>query len=325
MTLAQLGQAFRPPWRRSIPSQSSAAAPTKLTSCQWKNVLYYNRDGVIDDKDRGKVTEQEPWRWWVNNDSDDGDAEGDNTPAPIPLPSPYFGRPRNWTDMKINGERDLIDWFPVSLEIGSLIDVLPSASYRYELHSSDNSMNIVVPTLGTAGVKITVIDVRTYLRNRTVAETLMISIVKVFPLTPKTILTDDFINEIKTDRSGVILVEVRTETATGALSKLVLRVISKTTGQDVCQVKMPMKFSSVEKMYRHLNLLAADNASDGHQTDLSEPANYPDRLCANKNFVYLHGYNVNPEQARGWNAEMFKSLFRTGSRAKFYGVNWGGV
>jgi hypothetical protein len=285
----------------------------------------YNRDGVIDDQDRGNVTEDAPWRWWVNDDSGSGDAEGDSTPAPNPPVVPYFGPPQNWTDTKINGKKDLIDWFPVSLEIGSLIDIYPSASYRYELHATDNSMNIVVPTIGTAGVKLTKSNVRAYLRSQSTALALVGTLVNVLPLTPKTVLTDDFINEVKADRSGVILVEARAATAAGTHPKLELHVINKFTSTDVIQIGLPVKFSGVENMYRNINLLAADNASGGRPSDyLNEPANYPDSLSVNKNFIYLHGYNVNPEQARGWNAEMFKSLFQTGSRAKFYGVTWNG-
>jgi esterase/lipase superfamily enzyme len=44
-----------------------------------------------------------------------------------------------------------------------------------------------------------------------------------------------------------------------------------------------------------------------------------------KNFVFLHGYNVNPNQARGAFAETFKRMYWSGSHAKFYGVTWDGA
>jgi hypothetical protein len=293
-------------------------AHTDLNLLPVEMVPDFNRDGVIDDKDRGKVTETEPWRWWVNDDNDNAETEGNDLP----------GGGSNFGDARINGVRDLIDWFPVSLEIGSLVDVLPPASYTYELRSSDSSMNILVAAMGTVGVKITESNVRTYLRSRSTAETLVNPIVQVLPLTPKTVLSDDFINEIKTDRSGVILVEARTATAASALSKLELHVISKTSGQDVCQVKLPMRFSSVEKMFRHKDLLSVNGASGGRGDYKvgagEEPENYPDKLCVQKNFVFLHGYNVNAQQARGWQAETFKRLHQSGSKAKFVGVTWYG-
>jgi hypothetical protein len=41
--------------------------------------------------------------------------------------------------------------------------------------------------------------------------------------------------------------------------------------------------------------------------------------------VFVHGFNVSPNAARGWNAEIFKRLHQTGSKAKFYGVTWDGA
>ena len=41
-------------------------------------------------------------------------------------------------------------------------------------------------------------------------------------------------------------------------------------------------------------------------------------------FVFVHGYNVNATQSRGWNAEMFKRLYQAGSQAMFTGVDWQG-
>jgi hypothetical protein len=50
--------------------------------------------------------------------------------------------------------------------------------------------------------------------------------------------------------------------------------------------------------------------------------NEPDTI--DKNFVFLHGYNVNPNEARGAFSDMYKRLYWSGSHAKFYGVMWNG-
>ena len=42
------------------------------------------------------------------------------------------------------------------------------------------------------------------------------------------------------------------------------------------------------------------------------------------NFIFVHGYNVNVNQARGWQAAMFKRMFWSGSHARYYGVTWDG-
>ena len=51
--------------------------------------------------------------------------------------------------------------------------------------------------------------------------------------------------------------------------------------------------------------------------------NEPD--TADKNFVFLHGYNVLPDEARGVAADMFKRMYWSGSHAKFWAVTWEGA
>ena len=51
--------------------------------------------------------------------------------------------------------------------------------------------------------------------------------------------------------------------------------------------------------------------------------NEPD--TQNKNLVFVHGYNVNQQQARGVESEMFKRFYWSGSKAKFYGITWNGA
>jgi Alpha/beta hydrolase of unknown function (DUF900) len=63
----------------------------------------------------------------------------------------------------------------------------------------------------------------------------------------------------------------------------------------------------------------------GRATELGPPPNYPDSLCNDKSFVFVHGFNVTPNAAKGWNAEIFKRLHQTGSNAKFYGITWDGA
>ena len=58
--------------------------------------------------------------------------------------------------------------------------------------------------------------------------------------------------------------------------------------------------------------------------DSAQPENYPGTECINKNVVFVHGYDVNGDQAQGWHSEVFKRMYWSGNRAKFYGVSWSG-
>lgn len=73
-------------------------------------------------------------------------------------------------------------------------------------------------------------------------------------------------------------------------------------------------------MYRWINL----RPGGGPPTSTNEPPNYPDALSNGTNVFFLHGFNVTADESRGWNAEMFKRLYQSGSRAKFWGMTWRG-
>jgi len=69
-------------------------------------------------------------------------------------------------------------------------------------------------------------------------------------------------------------------------------------------------------------LLNVPPAMPDRVTDASVP-NEPD--TSDKNFVFVHGYNVNPQQARGWDADIYKRMYWSGSHAKFWAVTWEGA
>jgi hypothetical protein len=77
-------------------------------------------------------------------------------------------------------------------------------------------------------------------------------------------------------------------------------------------------------MFRHKNCLLTAQANEipSRLTAASVPNEPPTN---DKNFIFLHGYNVNVTQARGWDSDYFKRLYWSGSHAKFYGVTWEGA
>src|SRR5205085_9397528 len=140
-------------------------------------------------------------------------------------------------------------------------------------------------------------------------------------------LDPEWVKKISSNGYGILLVEGRKRDT----HPLVLEIYNM-TGQRVTQLSLPLSLSPVEQMYRHKNLMGADNAfggrpdyATGSDTTHTEPENLPDNLCNAKTFLFVHGYNVNPEAARGWNSEIFKRLYQSGSKARFVGVTWNGA
>ena len=59
-------------------------------------------------------------------------------------------------------------------------------------------------------------------------------------------------------------------------------------------------------------------------TWIDNPYNRPDSECDGKNIVFVHGFNVNPEEAVSTGVEMFKRLWQAGCNSMFTVVDWYG-
>ena len=121
-------------------------------------------------------------------------------------------------------------------------------------------------------------------------------------------------------KKTMLLVEGNKETT----KPLVLMMKKQGTGEVLAKIEFPLSIKRVKTMYRWLNLRGEVGESESDATDLSEPLNWPDKLCSNKVFTFVHGYSVSEKSARDWNAEIFKRMYWSGSKAKFVGVTWRG-
>ena len=117
-------------------TKEGSTNPTTVLLIPMSVVPDWNRDGVIDKKDRGKVTSERPWRFWVNDNDDSGTLEGTDVP----------GSGGNGHDQQVNGIRDLVDWFPVFLDIKLMLEVLPASSHDYILEHEENALSLVETT-----------------------------------------------------------------------------------------------------------------------------------------------------------------------------------
>jgi len=269
----------------------------------------FNRDGVIDISDlpgapdREFVDKQLPYFFWVNDDDDAGETGGDDIPGQPP------GRADAGND-HVDGMRDLVDFFPVFLDIKQLLAVLPPASgVTYQLAQQDGALGFVCTDLtpATAG---------RYLRD--VATATALTDARVTPIPPEgTPLPPAFLEQIRLGDKGVILVEASARST----APLVLAVCRGT--ERIATLELPLSIDSVEGMFRHVNLCGAAGITPATQSRGGAP-NWDDRLSSDKVVLFVHGYNVNQQQARGWQAEMFKRLWWAGSRARFWGVTWFG-
>lgn len=276
----------------------------------------YNHDKQITNEDQILLLSKGPFRFWINDDDDSGDiADGDSD---LPGHWDWGISPADYSNSRVDGRCDLLDFFPVWLDLHGALNVLPpSSTVQYKLRHSTGALKAVYTDLTNAEAGAFLItEGNTYgssfSQNSYEADT--------FRVTPSGVVLDPaFLDKIKNDATkGILMVEGVAATT----SPLVLEVWED--GKKVCQKAMPLSVDGVEKMYRWINLRHVTGGTESRSTDTKEPSNYPDRLCNGKQFVFVHGFSASETGARGWNAEVFKRMHQAGSRAMYTAVTWEG-
>ena len=93
----------------------------------------YDRDGQIDPDDKNKVTEAEPFRWWINDDDDTTEATGvGDTPGQA---SP------DYANTKVDSSRDLVDFFPLHIDLKDMLKDMPADKFEYYLAHDGGAFN----------------------------------------------------------------------------------------------------------------------------------------------------------------------------------------
>lgn len=258
---------------------------------------------------RGKM-----FRMWVNDDADIADGEDDFVDIPNQSNA-------DCKDDHVNGRRDLVDFFPMWLNISPFQPWLESGKVGVGLMHPDAAINIVWTSLGNleAG-KFHREDIGGCGPNLDqAAHTAAVVRVTAAGIN----VPDNVLAMIAQDSSkGVMMAEgVRPSSA-----PLVIVFFDKTSRQVLYSFGLPLCISHVEDMYRWANIRAAagGDVGTGRESRLSEPSGLPDSDTNGKHFLFVHGYSVSEEKARGWGAEMFKRMWQAGANCAFTAVTWYG-
>jgi hypothetical protein len=273
-----------------------------------------------------------PFRFWINDDDDQTAIEGEDTPGQPSLTADY-------NNNIVDSVGDLVDFFPVYLDLKQLLTVLPAdGSIKYKLKQADGALNFVYTNLTNEYLSAEKRSKAFYYQYKILTTGFGPSFTQgageaaTQQITASGVDLSEFgpafLDGIKNNDWGVILIEARQATT----EPLVLSV-EKSDGTVITEIKLHLKISPVEEMFRHVNLITAPKEYDGSditppfaglREDIREPAGWLDSLTNGKYFVFLHGFNVDGKKARGWNAEVFKRMHALGSKARFVGVSWNG-
>ena len=275
--------------------------------------LDYDRDRAITDAEvkRAKA-ENPPFRFWINDDADKGDvcSDGDYL-SDTPGKGPDAG------DGKVGGRRDLVDFTPVWIGVG---EVFPPDCPQRLRDLLSWRLKGPVNAVWTRAVRREAgafqhFDIGGCGRNLDHA----LREADTTSLQDWTVLPQAFAKVLASaGDGGVFLVE-------GASRGEGLHLEGRWTddGGTAVAATADLKVDGVEKMYRWLCLRDVRGQS-GLASSVDAPVHRPDESCDGRNIVFVHGFNVNPEEARATGAEVFKRLWQSGSESMFTVVDWYG-
>ena len=281
----------------------------------------YNRDGRIELDEKDDLPDRQPYQFWINDDSDNSTTASalgiSDLPGARSGAFEFDGRDPDYADDKVNGAGDLVDWFPVWLNISNLLAVFPSAQYEYRLVHSEGALNFLYTALRPeeAGSYLTNASALGFGPDFNQPAATAAGVRQV--TADGVVLSAVFLDKITRGQGGVLLFEARQATTQP------LRLEVRSRRRTVTALELPLRISGAESMYAWVNLRGAAGEEVERPADLF-PQNWPPFAKEDQAFVFLHGYNVNERQSRAWAAEMFKRLWWSGSHRRFYAVSWYG-
>lgn len=294
-----------------------------------------DHDGFIraaNERSDDHTSPAEPYYFWVNDDRDSGEVKRSSDDD---LPRPSDDDARNSANDKVDGIRDLEDFFPVYLDIGRLLALLPPGAngVSYRLRHAGASLGAVFTHLRRS-------EALDYLRGDVTklttgfgpdlsqpAGSAMVAKITAEGLDLAGI-APEFVRRTARGVGGVLLIEASAATT----DPLVLAVCQG--GETLIELKLHLKIVPVESMYSYQNLRSFAHGSDidaekrgpnyAVETPPSPDADPYAGRANRRNLIFVHGYNVNGTDARGWAATLFKRFHWAGSTARFTALLWRG-
>ncbi len=280
-------------------------------------VFDYDRNGVIDATDEATAAAGErTFRFWVNDDRDQG------VDTKIDDDEPGCGKDAQ--DEVVNGPRDLLDFTPVWIDLRQALpdSYVRSLGDRVRWRLKSDCVNALFSTLPRD--QLGRFQHEYFDAGFGVDGAEQSHDAKVRNLEAGAVLDDWFLEALRDDdQCGVAFLEGRASGTQLALEGWLADADGKLQCR-LAQCSVKLAVSPVEAMYRWVNLRDVCNDSSGRATAVGEPSNRPDAECDERQFVFVHGYNVGYASARAWAAEMFKRLWQSGSESMFTAVDWFG-
>ena len=265
-----------------------------------------NRDGRIDAADAAASAAGRPFAFWCNEDRVKGDFVGQVADA-----AP------NVSDLKVNGRLDLVNLFPVALDLSAFMAAWGGAAeftvrpaYPVPDDAAPAQFNVCLASLRREAAWAFQTSPCATLDGEPVAEATLAPM-PAFGVR----LTRGTLGRVSAGSCAMLCEATRPGVS--------LAIDVGVGGTVVYTHRPPMDIRSVRDMYRLYSLRGAESADGAFALP---PRPLVDSLPGEKDLdVFLaHGFNVTEDDARAWGDAIFKRLWIAGSRARFGMVAWNG-
>ena len=267
-----------------------------ITSVRPPLRLDITRDGSIDDGDAAAWLSGRTFYYWMNEDKFSGDRINQG-----------LGMIPNTWDFTVNGTFDLVNLFPVALDLSSFTNAW-QGRVTYTIKPKWGAINTFnycfadVPWNEAGTIQTT--NVVT-----TAGQSLSSASLTALPSEGYT-LPYSFITSFSED-SGLMICEAKSEYVS-------LQVDIKLGEKVLYRYYAPMTILPVKQMYNWYNF--RNYSGEARKRTSEHHVLYEEHNT--KSLIFLHGANVAEADAEVWGDVLFKRLWLSGMHADFYNVDW---
>ena len=274
----------------------ASAARQRITSVKPPLLPDYDQDGVIGDTDVAEYIGCRTFRFWTNEDTAKGDYLGQNSDT-----TP------NAIDLEVNGRLDLVNLFPLKLDLKPFIDAWGSEA-SFVLWGVGNALRFCGTDMSTNNVwEYQTNDVYTTTGDNIAGGELMPIGGEGAEIAP--------IDYLGNGNAPGVLVFEAAGTVTAYNSPMLLVIVDNVA---VYGFRLPMSITPVREMYGWINGRHLSGAPESRTTVLNKTWGEE----GVKSLVFLHGVNVPEADAEKWGDALFKRLYLSGAHVNFYNVDW---
>ena len=273
-----------------------SAARQRVTSVNPPLLPDYGRDGRIDLADVDAYLDGRAFRYWSNEDTAKGDYLGqvsDDT--------------SNVDDLLVNGRLDLVNLFPLRLDIKTFLEVWGSRATFVHWEAGDS-----LHFCGTDMSAEAVWEHQTNEVYATTGENIAAATLRSISVDGAEIVPGDYLGN--GNAPGILAFEAANPVAEYSSPVLLVLV----DGIAMYSFRLPLSISPVKEMYGWINGRHLSGEGEARTTALNRTWGGEDV----KSLLFLHGANVSEAAAEKWGDALFKRLWLSGAHVDFYNVDW---